>query len=209
MNVQRILTGEIEENCYLLTSGKELLVIDPGADGDVLAKHIAASGLKPRAILLTHTHYDHIGASDLLRDKYHIPLYVHPAENDWLGDPIKNLSGLWRHNDIADVIIRPADELLKAAPYSIGDFRFEVRETPGHSMGSVSFVFPEDQVVFTGDALFSGSIGRTDLFSGSMEQLKESITSELFTLPDDYLALPGHGPQTSIGHEKQTNPFFQ
>lgn len=209
MNVQRILTGEIEENCYLLASGKELLVIDPGADGEVLAKHIAASGLKPLAILLTHTHYDHIGASDLLRDKYHIPLYVHPAENDWLGDPIKNLSGLWRHNDIADVIIRPADELLRAAPYTIGDFRFEVRETPGHSMGSVSFVFPEDQVVFTGDALFSGSIGRTDLFSGSMEQLKDSITSELFTLPDDYLALPGHGPQTSIGHEKQTNPFFQ
>lgn len=209
MNVQRILTGEIEENCYLLASSKELLVIDPGADGDVLAKHITASGLKPRAILLTHTHYDHIGASDFLRDKYHIPLYVHPAENDWLGDPIKNLSGLWRHNDIADVIIRPADELLKAAPYTIGDFRFEVRETPGHSMGSVSFVFPDDQVVFTGDALFSGSIGRTDLFSGSMEQLKESITSELFTLPEDYLALPGHGPQTSIGHEKQTNPFFQ
>ncbi|MGY3765342.1 MBL fold metallo-hydrolase [Vagococcus vulneris] len=207
ITVEQIVTGSIEENCYLIYSQKALLVVDPGNNADKIKLEIKKTGVMPSAILLTHTHYDHIGAVEDIRNTYSIPVYVSPIEQAWLSDPKLNFSGLMHHSDMADIIVQPAEyEFENYKTYTIGDLTFKVVPTPGHSPGSVSFVF--DNFVVTGDALFSGSIGRTDLPYGESQTLLESIEKELFTLPDEMRAYPGHREPTTIGKEKKTNPFF-
>lgn len=204
MHVVQLVTGDINENCYLIWQEQSLLIIDPGADAAAIYHQIEQTGAIPVAILLTHAHYDHIGAVDDLRDKYQIPVYVNPLEIEWLQHPVFNLSE--RLSKDKQVIVRPAEYKLELRDYMLGDIFFNVIATPGHSIGSVSFVF--DDFVVSGDTLFNGSIGRTDLHTGNLEQLLNSIASQLFVLPDNYIVYPGHGPSTSIGYEKATNPFF-
>ncbi|KFN91414.1 hydroxyacylglutathione hydrolase [Tetragenococcus muriaticus PMC-11-5] len=204
MHVARLVTGNIEENCYLIWQDQTLLIIDPGADATTIRQKIEEIGLTPLAILLTHTHYDHIGAVDELRDKYQIPVYVSPQEIDWLQHPIFNLSKSFPKEK--QVIVRPAEYQLELREYTLGDISFKVVATPGHSIGSVSFVFSD--FVVSGDALFNGSIGRTDLYTGELSQLLDSIKSQLFILPEHYVVYPGHNQTTTIGYEKATNPFF-
>ncbi|GGC82725.1 MBL fold metallo-hydrolase [Enterococcus wangshanyuanii] len=206
LTIERILTGIIQENCYLIYNEENLLIIDPGAEAERIIPLIEKTEKKPIAILLTHTHYDHIGAVEELRHHYHIPVYVSPLEQEWLSNPILNLSGLGRHDDMADIIVQPAEVEFEMTDYELGGIKFSVVPTPGHSIGSVSLIF--DDFVVTGDALFKGSIGRTDLHTGDMEQLLHSIRTYLFTLPDEFPAYPGHGDATTIEHEKKTNPFF-
>lgn len=206
MEIKRLVTGTIEENCYLLSKGKEALIVDPGADTDKIIAAIDQKQVRPIAILLTHTHYDHIGAVDELRARYVIPLYVHPAEKEWLGDPSKNLSADKRK----PVTAKPAEKyLVEDTLYQIGLFHFKVLHTPGHSPGGVSFWFEDEGIVLTGDALFGGSIGRTDLSGSEPEKLIPSIQRHLFTLPDETIVYPGHREKTTIGHEKKSNPYFQ
>ncbi|MBP2100126.1 MBL fold metallo-hydrolase [Enterococcus rivorum] len=206
LKIEQIKTGSIEENCYLIYNEKNLLIIDPGAEPEKIDARIKKTERIPKAILLTHTHYDHIGAVEVLRKQYNIPVYVSPLEQEWLSNPILNLSGLGRHNDMPDIIVRPAEMEFQLTDYEIGGMKFSVVPTPGHSIGSVSFVF--DDFVVTGDALFRGSIGRSDLHTGDMQQLLHSIRTYLFTLPEEFPAYPGHGDATTIEHEIKTNPFF-
>ena len=206
MHIEQIKTGMIEENCYLVYNDEALLIIDPGEDAAKIKTQIEKTQQQPVAILLTHTHYDHIGAVEELRQFYQIPVYVGPLEQSWLGDPILNLSGLGRHGDIANIIVSPAEYEFEMKPYRLGNMTFRVVPTPGHSIGSVSFIF--DDFVVSGDALFKGSIGRTDLYTGNLEQLLHSIQTQLFVLPDEFAVYPGHGDATTIEHEKRTNPFF-
>lgn len=206
MQIKQIPTGPIQENCYLVYNQKHLLIVDPGDEAQRLIETIDQLARKPLAILLTHTHYDHIGAVTPLREHYQIPVYVSPLEQDWLSDPILNLSGLARHDDLANIIVAPAEFEWEEKDYQFEDISFKIVPTPGHSIGSVSFIFEE--FVISGDALFKGSIGRTDLHTGNLPQLLNSITTQLFVLPDEQIVYPGHGEQTTIGHEKQTNPFF-
>ncbi|MHC5227634.1 MBL fold metallo-hydrolase [Enterococcus sp. LJL99] len=206
LKIERIKTGVIQENCYLIYNDEHLLIIDPGNDAENISALIQKTNKKVAAILLTHTHYDHIGAVESLRKEYQVPVYVSPLEQAWLSNPELNLSGLVRHDDMPDVIVRPAEVEFTYSDYEIGGMRFSVMPTPGHSIGSVSFLF--DDFVISGDALFKGSIGRTDLPTGNMEQLLHSINTYLFTLPDELPTYPGHGDATTIGHEKRTNPFF-
>lgn len=206
MHIQRLKTGMIEENCYLIYNDEALLIIDPGEDANMLKNQIEKIQQQPVAILLTHTHYDHIGAVEELRHFYQIPVYVSLLEQEWLGDPILNLSGLGRHDDIQNIIVSPAEYEFEMKTYRLGNMSFRVVPTPGHSIGSVSFIF--DDFVVSGDALFRGSIGRTDLYSGNLEQLLHSIQTQLFVLPDEFVVYPGHGEATTIEHEKRTNPFF-
>lgn len=206
MHIEQIKTGMIEENCYLVYNDEALLIIDPGEDAAKIKTQIEKTQQQPVAILLTHTHYDHIGAVEELRQFYQIPVYVSPLEQSWLGDPILNLSGLGRHDDIANIIVSPAEYEFEMKPYRLGNMTFQVVPTPGHSIGSVSFIF--DDFVVSGDALFKGSIGRTDLYTGNLEQLLHSIQTQLFVLPDEFAVYPGHGDATTIEHEKRTNPFF-
>lgn len=206
MHIEQIKTGMIEENCYLVYNDEALLIIDPGEDAAKIKTQIEKTQQQPVAILLTHTHYDHIGAVEELRQFYQIPVYVSPLEQSWLGDPILNLSGLGRHDDIANIIVSPAEYEFEMKPYRLGNMTFRVVPTPGHSIGSVSFIF--DDFVVSGDALFKGSIGRTDLYTGNLEQLLHSIQTQLFVLPDEFAVYPEHGDATTIEHEKRTNPFF-
>lgn len=206
MHVLQLKTGKIEENCYLVYNDEALLIIDPGADAEMIQEQIKKIQQQPVAILLTHTHYDHIGAVEALRNTYEIPVYVSPIEQEWLGDPILNLSGLGRHDDMDNIIVSPAEYEFEMKQYRLGNMSFEVVPTPGHSAGSVSFIF--DDFVISGDALFKGSIGRTDLYTGNLEQLLYSITTQLFVLPNEFVVYPGHGEPTTIEHEKKTNPFF-
>ena len=200
MNIKQIETGAAPENCYLIWEKEDLLIVDPGADADKIISEITQSGATPLAILLTHTHYDHIGALDEIRDYYNVPVYVSALENSWLQDPTLNVSGA------RNITARLAENEFETKTYPFGSLSFRVVETPGHSMGSVSFIF--DDFVVSGDALFKGSIGRTDLYSGNLEQLLHSIKTELFTLPDHFVVYSGHGEPTTIQHEKATNPFF-
>ena len=206
MHIEQIKTGMIEENCYLVYNDEALLIIDPGEDAAKIKTQIEKTQQQPVAILLTHTHYDHIGAVEELRQFYQIHVYVSPLEQSWLGYPILNLSGLGRHDDIANIIVSPAEYEFEMKPYRLGNMTFRVVPTPGHSIGSVSFIF--DDFVVSGDALFKGSIGRTDLYTGNLEQLLHSIQTQLFVLPDEFAVYPGHGDATTIEHEKRTNPFF-
>lgn len=205
INIRRIETGWIPENCYILYKGTNALVVDPGDETSKIKDQLEELGVRPVAVLLTHTHYDHIGALEDIRTDYEIPVYVSEEEQDWLGDPELNLSARHPH----PVVARPADvEFNLFEEYDIVGFRFTVVPTPGHSPGGVSFVFYEDNFVVTGDALFRGTVGRSDLPGSDPEQLLQGIEKHLLTLPEDMKVLPGHGGETTIGREKRFNPFF-
>ncbi|KGR72987.1 MBL fold metallo-hydrolase [Streptococcus phocae subsp. salmonis] len=199
------------ENTYLLTNDKATLVVDPGSNGSAIIAKLRSLDKPVAAILLTHTHYDHIMSLELVREAFqNPPVYVAKEEAEWLYLPEYNLSGLMRHADLPDIICQPAEETFDyQVPYHIAGFDFSVLATPGHSSGGASFVFPDEELVLTGDALFRGSIGRTDLPTGNYEQLIRSIKEQLLVLPNHYRLYPGHGPSTTISHEKNTNPFLR
>lgn len=211
MKIITILNDIASENTYILVNQNSLIVIDPGSNTRKILKTITEEKKPIVAILLTHTHYDHIISLDCVRKRFgYPPVYVSSKEASWLFSPKDNLSGHIRHNDIPDVITTPAEKSFQFQDtYQIGGFTFFVRETPGHSIGGVSFVFPKEEVIFSGDALFKESIGRSDLPTGNYQQLIESIQKQLFTLPNHYTVYPGHGKETSIGHEKNCNPFLK
>lgn len=209
MKIRRILNPVAQENTYILENDTACLVIDPGSDTSAILAELKAMDKPVAAILLTHTHYDHIMSVEAVRQAYNPPVYVAEAEKDWLMSPIDNLSGLPRHDDMEDVIVNPAEHYFYFTEnYNIKNFQFKVVPTPGHSIGGVSFIFDREETVFSGDALFKETIGRWDLPTGNHEQLLTSIQEQLFTLPNHYKVFPGHGWDTTIGHEKVFNPHF-
>jgi glyoxylase-like metal-dependent hydrolase (beta-lactamase superfamily II) len=207
MEWHQIPLGRMQTNCYILYNDDlSCLIVDPGDEGNRLIHLIRGNKLKPVGIVLTHAHFDHIGAVDIIRDAYQIPVYIHKKEKDWLSKPSLNLSNAMGFDGVkiknADVIINGEQEM------NIGSFRFQIYETPGHSPGSISLYFEKDRIVLAGDALFYGSIGRTDLPGGNHEQLLKSIHDKLLVLPEETTVLSGHGPSTSIGNEMDSNPFL-
>ncbi|QGQ47258.1 MBL fold metallo-hydrolase [Metabacillus sediminilitoris] len=207
MKWRQLPLGPLQTNCYIFSNNeKECLVIDPGGDAKKLTNILQQQHLKPIAILLTHAHFDHIGAVDDIRTEWNIPVYVHKNEKDWLPNPSLNGSQFFMAGAVK---VSEADELIKSEGIlTIGNFSLMVYETPGHSPGSVSFYSEEAGLVFSGDALFAGSIGRTDLPGGNHELLIKSIHEKLLVLPEDTLVLSGHGPETSIEAEMERNPFL-
>jgi hydroxyacylglutathione hydrolase len=201
MEWKQIPLGTMQTNCYVLKKEDlSCLIIDPGSEGEKLIQYLQKEELNPVAVVLTHAHYDHIGAIDTIREEYHIPVYVHENEKDWLSSPSLNLG---------NVQVKDADELINGEQeLTIGSFTFQIYETPGHSPGSISLYFKDDHIVCSGDALFSGSIGRTDLPNGNPEQLMKSIHDKLLTLPENTSVLCGHGPVTTVGKEMESNPFL-
>lgn len=208
LQYKRYPLGELQTNAYILyTSDGGCVVIDPGGDEKKLIRQIENKSLVPQAIWLTHAHFDHIGAVEGLRKKWNIPLYVHEWENDWLTDSKNNGSAFFGLGKVetergADHFLAHGDEV------TCGGLTLRVIETPGHSPGSVSFYEQDTGVVFSGDALFQGSIGRTDLPGGNSKQLLQSIHDHLLTLPEDTVVCSGHGPETTIGTEMDINPFL-
>jgi glyoxylase-like metal-dependent hydrolase (beta-lactamase superfamily II) len=211
MRIESITNYIAAENTYVLSNETATLVIDPGYNQDEILAVIRELGKPVVAILLTHAHYDHIMSVEAVRTETGAPVYVSELEADWLYTPTLNLSGLPRHQDgLPDVVVNAAEHTFTIGKtYEMAGFVFTVLATPGHSQGGVSFVFEKEHVVFTGDVLFSGSIGRTDFNTGDLDTLKETIRTQLFTLESYYRVLPGHGTQTTIGTEKKHNPFVK
>ncbi|MED4400923.1 MBL fold metallo-hydrolase [Metabacillus fastidiosus] len=207
MKWERLPLGPLQTNCYVLSnSEKEALIFDPGGEAPKLNNLLKARKLKPLAIFLTHAHFDHIGAVEDVRKEWGIPVYIHKNEQHWLQDPSSNGSQLFLAHIIQS---SEADEIIRGeGKLEIGSFHFEIFETPGHSPGSVSYYFEEAGVVFSGDALFEGSIGRTDLPGGDHAQLIKSIHEKLLNLPEETIVLSGHGLETTIGQEMDSNPFL-
>lgn len=193
-----IQVGTFDVNCTILSSGGKAWIIDPGREGARIAQLLQERGLEPAGILLTHGHFDHIGAIGELQEKWPaLPVYVHPADVPVLTHPLNCF---------------PPDYPAIEAPKNIADARslpepMRTIETPGHTPGGVCYYLPEEKLLLSGDTLFAGSVGRTDLPGGDMPTLMDSL-KKLTVLPDDTLVIPGHGSHTTIGREKTSNPFL-
>lgn len=206
MQIQTLSLGPLGTNCYIVSKENKCLIIDPGGDAHIIMGYMSENNLNPQAILLTHAHFDHIGAVDSLRKKYSLDVYLHENEKHWLKDSTHNRSTLFLGEEGAIITADP-EHILIEEKLTIDNFSMGVLHTPGHSPGSVTFVFPDDKFIVSGDVLFQQGIGRTDLPEGSIEQLAKSIVTKLYTLPDEFTVYPGHGPHTTIGAEKKSNPF--
>ncbi|CEG22959.1 putative metallo-hydrolase [Planococcus massiliensis] len=209
LKINQMELGPVQTNCYIISNDlEECLIFDPGEESKRVADFLKKKKLKPLAILLTHAHFDHIGAIDDLRDQFGIPVYLHRLERDWLGCP--NLNGSGKYPALPDYRMREADILLdQEKSLQISSFEMELFHTPGHSPGSMTFSFGAEGFAIVGDTLFRGSIGRTDLIDGSEAKLLRSIKESLLTMPDHMILYPGHGPETTPSQEKKFNPFLQ
>ncbi len=206
MIVETLTGGPAQTNCYLAGCEQTRLaaVIDPGWEARSVLAKADELGLTIKLILLTHGHFDHIGAVTELRTATGAPVAMSPDEKDWLyANGGADLFGL-KITPVAD----PDIELQAGQVLTVGALNFETRYAPGHTRGHVVFVEHAAHVVFSGDVLFAGSIGRTDLPGGDYDTLIQSIRDQLLTLPDDFKVYAGHGPPTTIGQERQSNPFL-
>ena len=203
--------GSFQTNCYVLApeAGGPCVVVDPGLDAVApLTELLATNGLSPVAVLLTHGHVDHTWSVFPVCDGNDIPAYVHPADRAMIADPGRGVSPQLVAMLGGLVFREPADvrEMTDGAVLDLGGVQLTVDHTPGHTEGSV--VFRGDGLVLAGDTLFAGSVGRTDLPGGSHEQMLTSIATKLLPLGDATVVLPGHGPSTTIGRERTSNPFL-
>lgn len=201
----RIL-GMVGTNCYLLCNMdiKECVLIDPADSQDEISRMIDESGCSLKGILLTHGHFDHIMAADAIRDKYGVKVYASCDEKNTLEQPHINLGEAYglKLSVKADVWHKDG-EILKLAGFDI-----EALHTPGHTEGGSCYYIREIGVLFSGDTLFCGSVGRTDFPGGSMSEIVRSIKEKVMVLPDDTKVYPGHGEGTSVGYERENNPFL-
>ena len=198
--------GMVATNCYLIINkeNKEALLVDPADNALRISNVIEENSCTLKAILLTHGHFDHIMALNDLKKRYNVPVYAHEEEEDVLKQSSLNLSG-----SIGQIYTTQADVYVKDGEHlKLAGLDVIVLYTPGHTKGGVCYYFPEEKVLMSGDTLFHCSIGRTDFPTGSMSQLVRSVKEQLFVLPDDVQVYPGHDSVTSIGYEKQYNPFF-
>jgi hydroxyacylglutathione hydrolase len=209
LRLASIVSMPFAENTYLahLPGRSDCLVVDPGLEPDKILDYLDTNGLTPAVILNTHGHGDHIGGNGALKRRWpDCPLVIGRGDEVMLSDPRLNLSGDFG----VDLVSPPADVLVaEGDTYQAAGFDLEVVEIPGHSPGHVVFIWrgSDPILVFGGDVLFAGSVGRTDFPGGSFHRLATGIHARLFTLPDDTIVLPGHGEPTTIGREKRTNPF--
>ena len=206
MKIVQIPNGMFAENCYLVIDEQagECAIVDPGEEAGLILHKVEESGAKLVAIWLTHAHLDHVLGVSRIAAQAGVPVWLHPADRA-LYDAVPDQAG-WFGLPRPDRLPPPDQDLSHGARLQVGALTFEVRHAPGHSPGSVCLIGP--RVALTGDVLFAGSIGRTDLPGGDFETLIASIERELLPLPDETIVYSGHGPETTIGRERQTNPFL-
>jgi len=208
MTIQMFTVGKLFTNCYIVAcpETKEAIIIDPGfesvSEAEKVFKFIEEKALKPKFVVNTHGHPDHICGNGLVKGKFQTPILIHEKDAFMLGrlgGVIAKFAGFENSSPSADALLKDGDII------SFGKINLKIMHTPGHSPGSISLVGKKE--VFTGDTLFAGSIGRTDIPRGSVLDIKESLR-KLACLPDDFKVYPGHGPTTTIGEEKRSNPFL-
>ena len=203
MEIKTLVLGALQSNCYLISTTKAAVIIDPGFDSNITLDFLEQNKDKQRLILLTHGHFDHIGGAKALREATNTKIAISKEDSQFLLDPNLNLSAQFGEALTpfeADILIDLEDEI------SVGDLTFKIIKTPGHTTGGLCFLIGE--YLFSGDTLFCRSIGRTDFPNGNFSQLKASI-EKLYTLDDDTIVLSGHGPETTISEEKLYNPFVR
>ncbi len=200
MEVKRIVTAEYQENCYIVwDETKKGAIIDPGGSIEKIISFIETNEIEVKAILMTHGHFDHIGKAEELSKKYNVSVTINEKEKIVIEDS-------WNHdcmefkNPINYIFVKENDIV------TVGNMNFKVIETPGHTVGSVSYFC--ENTLFSGDTLFLQTVGRWDFFTGSLEEIKNSVINKLFLLPEDTKVYPGHGFSTSIGEEKIHNGIF-
>ncbi len=209
MKITYMVLGPFQTNTYIAWDEETMnaVVIDPSFTPEHIEEAIRKLGVSVKKILVTHAHVDHIAGLSFLREKYpDAKVYMNENDLPYLKSAMLNLSDMLGEGifcDSPDCLAREGDEI------SLDSMCFEVLETPGHTPGGVSFYEKETGIVFTGDTLFEGSVGRTDFPGGSMATLVESIREKLFTLPEETHVLSGHGEPTTVGREKKMNPFVQ
>ncbi len=207
IKIEQLVVGMVATNCYIVMNTKqnEAFIVDPGADARNIRQKIAEMKCTPVAILLTHGHFDHAGAAEELAGEYDIPIYAHEKEQDTLENPMVNLSGMMAGDAKkypADVYVRDGEEL------AVAGFTVRVLFTPGHTVGGCCYYIAREDVVFSGDSLFCGSIGRTDFPGGSAAALVQAVREKLLVLPGNTRVLPGHDARTTIEQERMYNPFL-
>ncbi len=202
----KAIINEFAENTYILSENKQAYIIDPGSNYQAMHDYIEEHNLEVLGVLLTHGHYDHIcGLNDLL-EAFDAPIYIHELERDFLFDPSLNLSNFMASRfKIKDK--HRVQAIDDTHSFNLGDDVITVIVTPGHTRGGLSFYYKA--MLFTGDALFKENIGRTDLPTGDQTVLEASIKKIYATFPDNTVVYPGHGPFTTLAHEKNFNPFIR
>ena len=209
MKIDSLILGAYETNSYVLRQSEtatDCVVIDTGLDIGGLIGFLEEQQLNPVAIVLTHGHADHIGGLAALRSRFaDMKVYIHELDAEMLTEPLANLSAMTG----APFTTEPQDfSLQDQSVVELAGMELLVLHTPGHTPGGICLYSEQDSVAFVGDTLFAESVGRTDFPGGSMSQLTSSIREKLFSLPDETKVYPGHGPATSVGHEKTHNPFL-
>jgi glyoxylase-like metal-dependent hydrolase (beta-lactamase superfamily II) len=201
MIIKLLTLGELQVNCYIIAdeATKEAVIIDPGAEPETIKQCIALNKFNPLCIINTHGHADHIGANQFLK----LPVYIHENDKDFLTDPHKNLSAAFG----VTITSPPAAKLVRDGDgITVGTHTLRIAHTPGHTPGSISIQL--DKAMLTGDALFYEGVGRTDFPYASEKTLLQSIWNKILTLPNDTIIYPGHGPASTVEHEKKNNPFL-
>jgi len=204
--VDRLLLGSFQTNCYILRSGPSCVIVDPAAPAEALIQMLDSQGAQPDKIWLTHGHGDHISGIAALKECFPDVIVCCPVgDAHMLSDPRANLSSMFG----LEVRAPRAEQLLEpGTAVMVGPTSWQVLDTSGHSPGGVSFYCQAENLVITGDALFAGSIGRTDIPGADTARLLRNIQEQLLVLPDETRVLPGHGPDTTMGREKRANPFL-
>lgn len=204
--VARATVGPFQENSYVVGDPDtgDAALVDPGDEPEALAELVTSRGLTPRFVVNTHAHLDHVGAVAALKARYGIPFLLHPGDRMWL----ENLDMQARMFGLETPETPGVDRwLADGEELALGNRRFRVIHTPGHTPGGTCLFFEADRVLFTGDTLFAGSVGRTDFPGGSWDDLEAAIRTRLFPLGDEVVFHSGHGPSSTLGEERRSNPF--
>ncbi|MEX0648708.1 MAG: MBL fold metallo-hydrolase [Balneolaceae bacterium] len=211
MDIRTFTVGPFAENTYLLTKNGRSVLVDPGfydpAEFRSFRDKLEETGSELSAVLLTHAHIDHILGLEKVLKEYDVPVYLNHSDL-YLWDEFPGQAAMFGFRAAANFDFTP-ENLPVQKEFEVGPLRFDVLFTPGHSPDHVSLYFPGEGVLIAGDVIFRESIGRTDLYKGDFDLLADSIRRQLYPLPDETTVYPGHGPETTIGHEKKSNPFVK
>lgn len=206
LSIQTFCLGQWQTNCYVLSVGRSCWIVDAGFEPEEMLDAVAQRGLDVEQVLLTHAHLDHIAGLHAVRHRYpDVPILIHTDEQEFLTDTRLNLSAAF----VEPVVAPEATGFLSDGDaLTLAGVNFNVLHTPGHSPGGVTFYAPDHGVAVVGDTLFAGSIGRFDFPTSDGPRLMQSINDKLMALPDGTRVLPGHGPETTIGQERASNPYL-